>query len=150
YGRLAYARLGGRIPDRATIVPARAITPPMADDLPSVTLPPNAPVVRALLTAKMYEEAADELRYARQIWGDLGTVEATFAWTYRQQGQTETGSRQFSFYRGSMNAMKRAYPQYLTAGGEQLPREILRIIYPIAYWDLIRKYSAQNGLDPYI
>jgi len=77
-------------------------------------------------------------------------VEATFAWTYRQQGQTEMGSRQFSFYRGSMNAMKRAYPQYLTAGGEQLPREILRIIYPIAYWDLIRKYSAQNGLDPYI
>jgi soluble lytic murein transglycosylase len=49
-----------------------------------------------------------------------------------------------------MNAMKRAYPQYLTAGGERLPREILRIIYPIAYWDLIQKYSAQNGLDPFI
>jgi soluble lytic murein transglycosylase len=115
-----------------------------------VTLPPNADLVRALLTAKMYDEAADELRYAQAIWGDLGTVEATFAWTYRQQGQAETGSRQFSFYRGSMNAMKRAYPQYLTAGGEKLPREILRIIYPIAYWDLIQKYSAQNGLDPYV
>jgi len=153
YGRLAYARLGGRIPDRATVVQARAVSStvaPVSDDLPTVSLPQNAPVVRALLTAKMYEEAADELRYAQTIWGDLGTVEATFAWTYRQQGQSELGSRQFSFYRGSMNAMKRAYPQYLTAGGEQLPREILRIIYPIAYWDLIRKYSAQNGLDPYI
>jgi soluble lytic murein transglycosylase len=46
--------------------------------------------------------------------------------------------------------MKRAYPQYLTSGGERLPREILRIIYPIAYWDLIQKYSAPNGLDPYL
>jgi soluble lytic murein transglycosylase len=46
--------------------------------------------------------------------------------------------------------MKRAYPQYLTAGGERLPREILRIIYPIAYWDLIQKYSPQNGLDPFL
>jgi len=151
YGRLAYARLGGRIPDRATVVPARAITQsPVTGELPTVTLPANADVVRELLVAKMYDQAADELRYAQEIWGDLGTVEATFAWTYRQQGQTETGSRQFSFYRGSMNAMKRAYPQYLTAGGERLPREILRIIYPIAYWDLIQKYSAQNDLDPYV
>jgi len=152
YGQLASARLGGRIPDRATVVPARAITTDsvVSDDLPTVTLPPNAAVVRALLTAKMYDQAADELHYAQTIWGDLGTVEATFAWTYRQLGQAENGSRQFSFYRGSMNAMKRAYPQYLTAGGERLPREILRIIYPIAYWDLIQKYSAENGLDPYI
>jgi len=154
YGRLAFARLGGRVPDRATVVPARAVTPTSEDDPrnigPAVTLPPNADLVRALLTAKMYDAAADELRYAQKIWGDLGTIDATFAWTYREQGQSETGSRQFSLYRGSMNAMKRAYPQYLTAGGERLPREILRIIYPLAYWDLIQKYSAQNGLDPFI
>jgi soluble lytic murein transglycosylase len=149
YGQLAFARLGGRIPDRATVVAARVVTS-VSDDLPTVTLPSNAELVRALLAAKMYEEAADELRYAQAIWGDLGTVEATFAWTYRQQGQSESGSRQFSLYRGAMNAMKRAYPQYLTAGGERLPREILRIIYPIAYWDLIKKYSAENGLDPYV
>jgi len=149
YGRLAFARLGGRIPDRATVVPARAVTPAPADR-PVVTLPQNAALVRALLTAKMYDAAADELRYAQKIWGGLGAVDATFAWTYREQGQSETGSRQFSLYRGSMNAMKRAYPQYLTAGGEQLPREILRIIYPLAYWDLIQKYSAQNGLDPFL
>jgi len=148
YGQLALARLGGRMPDRAAVAAARADA--SSDDLPTVTLPANADLVRALLTAKMYDEAADELRYAQTIWGDLGTVEATFAWTYRLQGQSENGSRQFSLYRGSMNAMKRAYPQYLTAGGEKLPREILRIIYPIAYWDLIQKYSTQNGLDPFV
>ncbi|HUK36644.1 MAG TPA: lytic transglycosylase domain-containing protein, partial [Vicinamibacterales bacterium] len=142
--------LGGRIPDRASIVPARAVDPVNTpDDLPP-TLPPNADLVRALLTAKMYDAAADELRYAQKIYGDSGAIQATFAWTYREQGQSETGSQQFSLYRGSINAMKRAYPQYLTAGGERLPREILRIIYPLAYWDLIQKYSAPNGLDPYL
>jgi soluble lytic murein transglycosylase len=150
HGRLASARLGGRIPDRATLVAAAALTSDSTnDDLPQ-TLPPNADLVRALLTAKMYDAAADELRYAQKIYGDSGAIQATFAWTYRQQGQSETGSQQLSLYRGSINAMKRAYPQYLTAGGERLPREILRIIYPVAYWDLIQKYSAPNGLDPFL
>jgi soluble lytic murein transglycosylase len=153
HGRLAFARLGGRIPDRSSVVPARAVTPAVApvavDDLPP-TVPPNADLIRALLAAKMYDAAADELRYAQKIYGDTGAIQATFAWIYREQGQSESGSQQLSLYRGSINAMKRAYPQYLTAGGERLPREILRVIYPIAYWDLIQKYSAPNGLDPYL
>jgi soluble lytic murein transglycosylase len=149
HGRLALQRLGGRVPDRASVIPARTAT--SADEPEAlVTLPPNAALVKALLTAKIYDEAADELRYAQRIWGDSGPIEATFAWTYREQGHTETGARQMSLYRGSINAMKRAYPQFLTAGGERLPREILRIIYPIAYWDLIQKYSSQNGLDPFV
>jgi soluble lytic murein transglycosylase len=150
HGRLAIARLHGRVPDRAAIVAARAVTSPLEETGASVTLPPNGEVVRALLTAKMHDEAADELRYAQRIWGDSGPIEATFAWTLREQGQSETGSRQLSLYRGSINAMKRAYPQFYTAGGERMPREILRIIYPIAYWDLIQKYSAQNGVDPFV
>jgi soluble lytic murein transglycosylase len=149
HGRLALQRLGGRVPDRATVIPARAVTS-LDEPEAVVTPPPNAALVKTLLTAKIYDEAADELRYAQRIWGDSGPVEATFAWTYREQGHTETGARQMSLYRSSINAMKRAYPQYLTAGGERLPREILRIIYPIAYWDLIQKYSSQNGLDPFV
>ena len=50
----------------------------------------------------------------------------------------------------SITLMKRAYPQFLARGGEQLPREILMTIFPLSYWDLIRKYSAQNDLDPYL
>ncbi len=150
HGRLASARLGGRIPDRGAVVPARSVTGADASDDLSATLPPNADLIRALLTAKMYDAAADELRYAQKIYGDSGAIQATFAWTYREQGQSESGSLQLSLYRGSINAMKRAYPQHLTAGGERLPREILRIIYPIAYWDLIQKYSEPNGLDPFV
>src|SRR5207244_11327697 len=41
YGQLAFARLGGRIPDRATVVPARAGTP-AAGGVACATPPPDA------------------------------------------------------------------------------------------------------------
>jgi soluble lytic murein transglycosylase len=62
----------------------------------------------------------------------------------------ETGSRQFTLLRGAITAMRRAYPQFLAAGGETLPKELLKVIFPIGYWDLIRKHAAQQNLDPYV
>ena len=44
--------------------------------------------------------------------------------------------------------MKRAYPQYLAAGGEKLPTELLRVLFPVNYWPLIQRYSAERELDP--
>src|SRR5262249_21886908 len=52
--------------------------------------------------------------------------------------------------RGAINMMKRAYPQYLAAGGQNLPPAVLEVIYPLDYWPLISKYSAENNLDPYL
>jgi soluble lytic murein transglycosylase len=46
--------------------------------------------------------------------------------------------------------MKRAYPQYLSQAGADLPDDVLRVTYPVNYWSLIKKYSAANGLDPYL
>jgi len=46
--------------------------------------------------------------------------------------------------------MKRAYPQFLAAGGEELPREVLQIIFPMSYWDAIRKYAAEYHIDPFL
>jgi soluble lytic murein transglycosylase len=155
YGRLALARLDGRAPDRRLVVAASAgrrggQAPADAAFQPASSLPPNAAVVRELLVAKIYDLAADELRYAQNMWGDSSPIGATLAWTYREQGKVETGSVQFSLYRGAINLMKRAYPQYLAAGGEQLPRDILRIIYPIAYWESIQKYASESDLDPFM
>ena len=147
YGRLALARLDGRAPERRLVVAARSAD---AGAAPVSVLPPNAAVVRDLLLAKIYDQAVDELRYAQNMWGDSSPIGATLAWTYREQGRVETGSVQFSLYRGAINLMKRAYPQYLAAGGEQLPRDILRVIFPIGYWESIQKYAAESGLDPYV
>ena len=52
-----------------------------------------------------------------------------------QQGRSASGTEQFALFRGAINAMKRAYPQYMAAGGEDLPRELLRVIFPLAHWD---------------
>src|SRR4029077_4046986 len=88
--------------------------------------------------------------FAAANWGDSPVLQATVAWVNRQKSFSEKGTAQFNLARGAINLMKRAYPQYLAAGGAQLPRDLLTIIYPLSYWDLIRKYSAQNDLDPYL
>ena len=144
YGRLAAARMNGR---RA----APHVVASGADSLPSLLPPPpNEPLVRALLDIGAYEPAVNELHYAQRAWGDSPALQATLAWIYVQQGQTETGTKRFNLIRGSINAMKRAYPQYMAAGGEELPRDVLSVIFPLEYWDLIRKYSSQCHLDPYL
>jgi soluble lytic murein transglycosylase len=49
-----------------------------------------------------------------------------------------------------INAMRRAYPQFMTAGGEELPREILEVIFPIDYWPLLKGNAQAHGLDPFV
>jgi peptidoglycan lytic transglycosylase len=152
YGRLAAARLlarGVRPPEHRSIAEGRSPTTGF-DARDAVGVPPNAAVIRALLELQLYDQAVDELRYAQKVWRNSPSIDATLAWTYVQQGRVAKGNEQFNLLRGAINAMKRAYPQYLTSGGEGLPAEILKIIFPLSYWDLIRKYSAENNLDPFL
>jgi soluble lytic murein transglycosylase len=62
------------------------------------------------------------------------------AWVYHQKGDL----------RRAITVMRRAYPQFLAAGGEAVPAEILQIIFPLTYWDSIKKNSAAYALDPYV
>jgi soluble lytic murein transglycosylase len=103
-----------------------------------------------LLAAGLYEPAVKELEFARAKWGDSPGITATIAWANKQMAAGETGADQFTLARGSITLMKRAYPQFMAAGGDQLPREILTTIFPLQYWDLIRKNAAANDLDPYL
>src|SRR4029079_9812594 len=140
YGRLAMKRL-----DRSTTLGASPSTPLgtgeiVADESAPSALPPNAPVIRALLAAELYDQAIDELKFAQGNWGASSAIQATSGWIYNQRGDLRAG----------INAIKRAYPQYLAAGGERLPPAILKVLFPVSYWPLIRKYSAANNLDPYM
>jgi peptidoglycan lytic transglycosylase len=144
YGRLAVRRLNGLRPPERVFGEPTSVLPP----------PPNEGIVRALLAAARYDDALNELRFAQRAWGDSPALQATIAWTYYHKGRSLPSSvgatDRFNLLRGSITFMRRAYPQFLAAGGADLPREILTMIYPLAYWDLIRKYSAQNDLDPYL
>jgi soluble lytic murein transglycosylase len=146
YGRLALKRPGVRPPSSRIIVPSETDSGSVVITQP----PPNEGAIRALAAAGLYDKATSELRYAQRVWGDSPAIQATFSWVSYEQGVASAGRERFSLLRGSITMMRRAYPQFLASGGEQLPREVLAKIFPLAYWDPIRRYSSTHNLDPYL
>lgn len=132
YGRLALKRLQG---ERGAVVAPTLQRQPLS----SANIP-TANRIAALLSVGLNREAMSELQYAQRVWGDSPLIQATMALTHRRLGNVRAG----------INAMKRAYPQYLAAGGETLPAEILKVIFPVDYWPLLQKYAKERNLDPYL
>jgi len=145
YGRLASAILKDR---REPPVEPIVVT----DRAPAVSSPlvPNDAVIRALVSLDLYDAALNEVRYAQAASGDSPALEATVALIRHRHGLQETGNDRFNDVRGAITIMRRAYPQFLAAGGEQLPADVLRVIFPLDYWPLIKKYSDAHGLDPFL
>jgi soluble lytic murein transglycosylase len=138
YGRLAERQLP-RSPKVAAADAVRLAThdqPPVPEAQPI----PTEGLIRLLLANGLYDDALGELRYAQRAWGSSTRVDATMAWTYHQKGEL----------RRAISLMRRTYPQFLTAGGQQLPAEMRQVIFPLLYWDSIRRQSALRGLDPYV
>lgn len=131
YGRLAVRQLANRR--------GAAITPSLQRQPVPVNVP-TAQRIALLLATGLNQEAMSELQYAQRVWGDSPQLQATIALAHRRLGNVRAG----------INIMKRAYPQYLAAGGETLPSEILQVIFPLDYWPLLQKYAEQRGLDPYV
>ncbi len=101
---------------------------------------PNGLVIHRLLRAGLYDDAMGEMQAADKAWGSTPALQATIAWTTREQGD---------LLRASV-LMKRAYPQYLAREGASLPDDVLRVTYPVNYWPIIKKHAAANRLDPYL
>jgi len=123
--------------------PAPSADPPGRPDPAAIApgpLPANAAVVRALLGAGLYDDAVGELRLIERDGGTSPLIEASLAYALNRKGEL----------RPAIQTMRRAYPQFLAAGGEGLPADLLEVIFPVAYWDLIRKYSEAHKLDPYL
>jgi len=139
YGRLAERQLARRGDLAAERGDVRRVSSPQAP-LPDVKPIQTEPLIRLLLASELYDDALAELRHAQRAWGSSARIDATIAWVYNRKGEL----------RRAISLMRRTYPQFLTAGGQQLPAEILQVIFPLVYWDSIRKYSAQHDLDPYL
>ena len=138
YGRLASRHLGRRGESLAADRPVSASLQPVTAAAPR---PPTEARIRTLLGAGLYDDALNELRYAQRAWGGSPAIDATIAWAYHRKGEL----------RRAITLMRRAYPHFLTSGGHrELPAEILQVIFPLMYWDAIRKHSAAYDLDPYL
>ncbi|MGE3844741.1 MAG: transglycosylase SLT domain-containing protein, partial [Vicinamibacterales bacterium] len=141
YGRLAQQRLQQVTTDVQT-VPSDALAR-VEQASPGSARTSNsalADIIQRLLVAGLWDEAILEIEDHERTAGASAELTATLAYAYAQKGDLRRG----------IVLMKRAYPQYLAEGGEQLPREILEVIFPVAHWDLIRKQSASKKLDPYL
>jgi soluble lytic murein transglycosylase len=132
YGRLAYARLQKLGATSATIPPDLA--PPAAPAEPA-----TADLIRLLLALGLHEQARDELLFAQRTYGDTPLVGATLGWVHNRLGDLRLGIVQ----------MKRAYPQYMSEEGPRLPTDVLKVVFPLDHWALIKKYAAAYNLDPY-
>jgi soluble lytic murein transglycosylase len=142
YGNSYYGRLAGRHLSRSAQTTLAADAIPAARQAAAAvrpTDPPNAGVIRLLLASDLYDDALNELRFSQRSTGSSAVIEATMAWAYHRKGEL----------RRAITLMRRAYPQHLTAD-QALPKEILQVIFPLTYWDLIRKHAAARNLDPYL
>jgi soluble lytic murein transglycosylase len=139
YGRLAARRLEPRADALVRRDDVRFASSEPAQ-MPDVKPIQTEPLIRLLLANGLYDDALSELRYAQRAWGDSPRLDATIAWVYNQKGEL----------RRAISLMRRTYPQFLTVGGQELPAEILQVIFPLAYWESIQRYSAAHDLDPFV
>jgi soluble lytic murein transglycosylase len=139
YGRQAARDLERLRPVVRTGAPA----PPgrgLADLVTPGAPPANAELIRALLSAGLYDDAIGELRVVQRDAGTSPLVEASIAYALNRRGDL----------RPAITAMRRAYPQFMAEGGEALPTEILGVIFPLAYWDQLSAHAKAKGLDPFL
>jgi soluble lytic murein transglycosylase len=132
YGRLALGHLG----DAARNVPARVTA--QADVRRA--MPPTERQIGLLLGLGLFDLALSEVQYARRVWGDSPALLATAGVAQHRAGRLRLG----------ITAMRRAYPQFLAAGGESLPPEVLRVIFPADYWQQLQGSARRRGLDPFL
>jgi soluble lytic murein transglycosylase len=132
YGRLALRHLSSRAAAISAQFGQAAGAP--APSFPTVDR------VAQLIAVGLNREALNELQYAQRLWGDSPQLTATIALVQNRLGNLRLG----------INAMKRAYPQWMAAGGESLPLEVQKVVFPLDYWPLLQKHAAARGLDPFL
>jgi soluble lytic murein transglycosylase len=138
YGRLAQRQLARRAGTPLSGGMLRLASRQQVPAAPAQPLPTEG-LIRLLLANGLYDDALGELRYAQRAWGNSPRIDATIAWAYHRKGEL----------RRAIGLMRRAYPQHLTAD-QELPPDILQVIFPLTFWDSIRRQSALHGLDPYL
>ncbi len=144
YGRIAERTLTARQVEPMTMAASVAAPAGAQDAVRGTSTTPrpasNVEVISALITHALYDDALAEVQWAQKASGDTPALQATLGLIYSRMGDLRRG----------INAVKRAYPQFLAAVGEDLPPDVREVLFPVAYWRLIQKHAPPRGLDPYL
>lgn len=124
------------------------VDPPVLNKLPPPSALPqswDAPAdnlrahkAQLLANAALYDFAQQELRAAAN--GSPSWLAATEAQLYADSGS----------YIRAIETLKRAVPGYFSADLNQLPRPIWENLFPLPFWEEMKKDSLSNQLDPYL
>lgn len=102
-------------------------------------VPADTALASRLLGAGLWDDAVAELRRL-QAGTNTPVIEATIAYALNRKGELRPG----------ITAMRRAYPQFMSDGGEHLPDRLRKVIFPVDHTDLIARYADERGLDRYL
>jgi len=132
--RFKHTYHGLRAAEALALVSGGASSTRPAAVAPPAALDPSLERVRQLLLIERLAEAAEELKRlpARP------QVQATLAWIQRRQGRL----------RPAITAMKRAFPEWKSQAGDDLPEAVWKVIYPLEYADLLQERAQKESLDP--
>ena len=146
-----YAELGRR---RLKLLPAAA------PDAPHYALLDRVPPLSSKDKVPESEPPEDNLRLQRARLLSNGAL-ADLAVRELQAASAEDGGswalsemvrifQDGGQYNRAIQTLKRAKPNYFAVDVPELPRAYWDGLFPKPYWSDLRKYSQQNGLDPYL
>jgi len=96
--------------------------------------------VRLLESAWLIEWAIDELRPMLPVSPTVSWAGGEIARLEELRGRHHVALRFSKLY----------VPSYFSQGIAELPPDVWRRLFPMPYWDQIKKRSAESGLDPYL
>ncbi len=50
----------------------------------------------------------------------------------------------------AITVLRRAHPEHAAYRGDEVSEDVLRLLFPLTHWDLIRRNAEAHGLDPYL
>lgn len=127
HGLRAATALG--LPTAAATAPSESVL-----DIRSRIPEPHGTRIRELLLIDRPEEALQEIR----LLPDSADAQATAAFIHRRQGRL----------RKAINTMKKAYPEWRSQAGDQLPDWVWRVLYPLEFAPQLVASARDESLDP--
>lgn len=93
-----------------------------------------------LQTIALSDLAFIELERARRDAPSSPRINLEIARIYRSRGENLK----------AVNALQRAHPDYTSYRGDEAPREVFEIFFPLIEWKTIKAEAARHNLDPYL
>lgn len=137
--RYKYNYHGRRAAEALAKLPVSEIVPPPTQrsvhpDPTAEMAPERLTRVRQLLLIDRLDEAQEELK----LQPATSVSQATIAWIHSRRGRL----------RPAINTMKRAYPEYISEAADQLPADVLQILYPLQFRNELEAKARANKVDP--